>query len=35
MYVTSSIYETYARYVDLDDRTFFSNSSRISEEMLS
>ena len=23
MYVTSSIYETYARYVDLDDRTFF------------
>ena len=32
MYVTSSIYDTFARYVDLDDRSFFSQALKIAKD---
>lgn len=32
MYVTSSIYDTFARYVDLDDRTFFLQALSIAKD---
>lgn len=32
MYITNSMYDLYAKYVDLDDRTFFSRSVDIAKE---
>lgn len=32
MYITNSMYDLYAKYVDLDDRTFFSRSVEIAKE---
>lgn len=32
MYVTSSIYDTFARYVDLDDRSFFTRALSIAKD---
>lgn len=32
MYVTSSIYDTFARYVDLDDRSFFLQALKIAKD---
>lgn len=32
MYITNSMYDLYAKYVDLDDRTFFSRSLEIAKE---